>query len=65
MINQNNRFSEASRNFAENWIGHVIPDDDRYRKVIPDEWIRGESFLAYVNRTFSEEDKIKFKELYG
>ena len=52
------------RYFTEGFLGCVIPDDDRFRKIIFKECKPGEGRIRYFERTFSEEDKIKFKELY-
>lgn len=65
MKERNVELPEISRWFVENWLGCVIPDSDKYRKAIPGIIKFREGFFSYVERTFSEEDKLKFNELYG
>ena len=64
MMRNGDELPWVDRYFVENWVGHVIPDDDKYRKFIFNEWHLGQ-FISYFNSAFSEEDKIKFKRLYG
>ena len=58
-IQKNHRF------FTEGFLGTIIPDDDKYRKMLFGECGLNERRDFYFYRTFNKKDKEIFKSIYG
>lgn len=65
IIKNNVEIPKDNRYFAEGFLGNVFPDDEKNWKVIFAEQKAIDKKSAYIQKTFSEEDLNKFKEIYG